>query len=242
FVFVNNYQRGYGMAEHKNVILKIQVGHKTIETTPMDIKNGDYFFYPFNMPVHGGVIKWATATPLCSDGTTTVFYGGKDAVFITEGSPDYRLISREDAKNAYRHDGRLVVSEFPIIENGGGWVKITSESVEGCCELCELSEGKYSVKLKYPKCGGSWFLRVDYRGESAKAFAGAELIADDFYAGRPWTIGLNGLGGLPDEIRLEIETLREGDNIYLEKWPEMENGRINRVDAVSVTRELKVSL
>ena len=239
FLFVNNYQRGRRMAGHTNVALDIQMNGKPVRTSPIDVESGEFCFYPFHMPVHGGVIRWATATPLCRDGLTTVFYGDEDAVFITEGNPDYRLISREDAKNAYRCGGRLIISPSPIVEDGsGGWCAIQSEQAEGCCELTALSEGRYSVSLVYPGEADDWFLHIGYRGESARAFIGGEFVADDFYAGPPWTIGLRRFG-LPHEIVLEIETLREGDGVYLEKWPEMDGGAICRIDTVSMTREIQ---
>ena len=246
FLFVNNYQRRCVMAEHVCFIPNLMIKGIITEVTPINVKNGDYFFYPFNMPVHGGIINWATATPLCTDGTTTVFYGDEDAVFITEGNPDYRLISREEAKNAYSCGDKLVFSRFPVIESGGGWEVIKSEPVDGGYVLNELAEGKYSVGINYPESADDWFISIDYRGESVKAFIVEEnsehiFIADDFYACRPWTIGLKRFG-FPREVIFEIEPLYEGDNIYFEKRPDMENGKINRIDNVSLIREDKIKL
>lgn len=237
FVFVNNYVRRRTMPNHKNVKLPVQIGDAPVEVTPINVRDGEYFFYPVNMPVHGGVIKWATATPLCMDGTTTVFYGDKDAVFITEGAPDYRLISREDAKHAYLCGETFVVSEFPVIENGaGGWTVLKQEPVDGGCALRQTAAGKYTVALTYPADRADYFLHIRYRGERARAYLNGELIADDFYAGEDWTIGLKRFD-FPSELKLEVAPLHDGDHIYLERWPEMENGSICCVDAVTLTCE-----
>ena len=60
YLFVNNYQRGYEMAEHKDVMLRVQTADGEIRFPKQDIKNGAYFFYPFNclLPtVHGSARK-----------------------------------------------------------------------------------------------------------------------------------------------------------------------------------------
>ena len=46
YLFVNNYQRGYEMAEHKDVMLHVQTADGEISFPKQDIKNGAYFFYP----------------------------------------------------------------------------------------------------------------------------------------------------------------------------------------------------
>ena len=239
FLFVNNYVRRRKMANHQDVTLNIEIDGKKIETTPFDVEDGEFFFYPLDMPVHGGVIKWATATPLCVDGSTTIFYGKEDAVFITEGEPDYRLISREEAMNAYKCDDKLIISQHPVIEDENGWIMLKTENVDGHCECEEFSPGKYYIKLNYPRQCDNWFLTISYHGESARLYLDGELIADDFYAGVPWVIGLSGFD-FPKEIELIVETLYENDEIYLEKWPEMKCGEINSVDFLGLSSETRM--
>ncbi len=68
YLFVNNYQRRYEMAEHENVSLKAfdEGGNVICEFEERSVRNGDYFFYPFNMPLgYEAVLKRANATPLC---------------------------------------------------------------------------------------------------------------------------------------------------------------------------------
>lgn len=65
FYFINNYQRRYEMAEHKNCELIAYDGDQKLATFPnRDILDKDYFFYTFNMPI-GDALVTAAATPLC---------------------------------------------------------------------------------------------------------------------------------------------------------------------------------
>ena len=68
FLFVNNYQRRYDMADHEDNVLKAydREGNVITEFEERDIKNGDTFFYPFNMPIgYDAVLKRANMIPLC---------------------------------------------------------------------------------------------------------------------------------------------------------------------------------
>jgi hypothetical protein len=212
-----------------------------METTPINVRNGDYFFYPINMPVNNGIIKWATATPFCMDGTTLVLYGGEDSVFITEGDPDYRLISREEALNTYKCSDRLVVSKYPIIEGtSSSWYMPVKEEVNSGCKFENIAKGKYRLIINYPENADDWLLRIDYSGESANAYIDGELVADNYYTGPPWfwEISLKHLE-TPRKMTLEIETLHKHDAIYLEAWPEMKNETINCINSVKMFREVR---
>jgi hypothetical protein len=59
-------------------------------------------------------------------------------------------------------------------------------------------------------------LRIDYVGDAARLYAGDQLLADQFFYGRPWEIGLRRFGDVLDEgLRLEILPLSETAPIYL---------------------------
>ncbi|MBQ7619243.1 MAG: beta-galactosidase, partial [Treponema sp.] len=80
YLFVNNYVRHQKQAEHKGVTLEVPAeasqGQKDapIKFGPLDIKDGDYFFLPFNMKVGDALLETATATPLCKINGDYVFY------------------------------------------------------------------------------------------------------------------------------------------------------------------------
>lgn len=83
YVFVNNYVRHQKMAEHNKVALAAFVrgtdGRKEKIVFPeTDIKNGEYFFLPFNMKVGKNHLKTAMVSPLCVlNNKTYVFYSDK---------------------------------------------------------------------------------------------------------------------------------------------------------------------
>ncbi len=109
YLFVNNYQRRYTMAEHLSEVLKVELDSEVITFPARDIKNGDFFFLPFYMPVGDGMLKSAMATPLC-----VLHNGEKDTyVFYSDTAPDYQwvkkpdkaeilTITREEALNAWK--------------------------------------------------------------------------------------------------------------------------------------------
>lgn len=74
FVFVNNYQRRYKMADHRNVVLKN--ADAGVDFNAVDILDGDMFFLPFNFSVGKNNLASSLATPLCSlNEKAFVFYG-----------------------------------------------------------------------------------------------------------------------------------------------------------------------
>ena len=67
YLFVNNYQRRYEMASHKNVEPTAYKEDGSVLKTfaKRDIEDGDFFFYPFNMPFGDSAFITIDATPLC---------------------------------------------------------------------------------------------------------------------------------------------------------------------------------
>lgn len=128
YLFVNNYHRGYEMAEHKAVTLRVQTANGTIRFPKQDIKNGDYFFYPFNFPLSNDVtLRWINQTPLCNINQKLWFFYGKDKMQYEADCEltNQVLISmdRTWAKNAWRMKKYLNIlffSEAPILEAEDG--------------------------------------------------------------------------------------------------------------------------
>lgn len=90
YVFVNNYQRSYDMADHDGVVLCVK--EAGIKFPQVDIKNGDAFFYPFNFKAGSILIKTATATPLCALSDER---GARDTfVFYSDGDPEFDMEER----------------------------------------------------------------------------------------------------------------------------------------------------
>lgn len=156
YLFVNNYQKNYTMAEHKNVELKVALSDEMICFAPRDIHDRDYFFLPFNMKLNEtAVLKRAMVTPLCRlNGNTYVFYGDCDPDYMVEGDlGDTALISisRKEALNAKKvtlDKEYLLISDSDIIVMGDGvHFEGTSEcltftAIPALSEVLEGFEGK----------------------------------------------------------------------------------------------------
>lgn len=117
YAFVSNYVRHMKRPPFENVRLRVPGRDKTLPA--LSIAPDEFGFYPFDMPVHGGKIRFAKATPLCRIGTTTVLYG--ESIDAEDGA-DALLISREEAKHAYKvklGQEHLLISSDPVLDDGG---------------------------------------------------------------------------------------------------------------------------
>lgn len=126
YVFINNYQRHYSMAEHKDYVIQVPLLEETILFPPITIYDKEFFFYPVNMKIGKAKLKFALATPLCRlenlEETVYVFYTEKEPVYQIEGEIKKEKIltlSREEAKNSYkviRKKEYLFLSESAVID------------------------------------------------------------------------------------------------------------------------------
>ncbi len=135
YLFVNNYQRRYDMAEHDDTILKAYdaEGNVITEFEERDIKNKDTFFYPFNMPIgEDAVLVRANMIPLCilhdekKRECAYVFYADERDSAAAEiegdlGSIKIVTLSNYEAEHAVKiTDDRgaehLIICEFDVVD------------------------------------------------------------------------------------------------------------------------------
>jgi len=76
YIFINNYQRIEGLANHDNVQLQLKLENGTLEvpSAPTGIPAQTYMIWPFNLRMGGVTLRHATAQPLCRIGDTHVFF------------------------------------------------------------------------------------------------------------------------------------------------------------------------
>lgn len=132
YLFVNNYQRRYEMAEHKDMVLKADTGEGILSYPVRDIKNGDFFFLPFHMPVGDGELRTAMATPLCilhnPEKESYVFYTDTKPAYDWVKKPDKAevlTLTRKDALNAWKislDKEYLLLTEGEVIESEDGYI------------------------------------------------------------------------------------------------------------------------
>ncbi len=125
YLFVNNYQREYVLPRHENVVFKAELDGECVTFPSVDIENGEYFFWPFNMKIGKSLLKYATASPLCIlNENTYVFYSAKTAKFEFEGELDPAMeiicLSRAQALDAYKitlDKQYLFISDSVVIQD-----------------------------------------------------------------------------------------------------------------------------
>ncbi len=146
YLFVNNYQRRYEMAAHKDVTLTAFGDDKKeiLATYPArNVEDGNYFFYPFAMPVGDKALLTIDATPVCilrgagAEGKDAyVFYTDSDrqATADIKGDLDGNSIitlTAEEALHAVKVNigGRehLIISEGEAVADAQGHVGLYYE-------------------------------------------------------------------------------------------------------------------
>lgn len=170
--------------------------------------------------------------------------------------------------NAWEEDGKLAVSGGPVtlIKSfpelsviPDGFVPIGKERelwayerridepasiVELCCVSNTGATAEYCLTIKYNggkrerKEGRDTILVIDYAGESMEIFLDGKKINDYFYTGQKAVLSL-GYFDFPSKLTAVVYELREKDDIYLEVWPEMPNGRACRISEVSLQEEYR---
>jgi len=89
------------------------------------------------------------------------------------------------------------------------------------------------------------FLRIQYAGDVARLYDGQRLLADDFYKGTIWEIGLKRFASeaLGKNLELQVMPLRKDAKIYLphNAWPQFPpSGEIADVSGIQAVPEYEV--
>lgn len=122
YVFFNRYVRHRTLQPCFGAVMRSEELHLALP--PVTIQSGAYGFYPVNMPVHGGVIRFAEATPLCKINQTTVLYGDENGLLDADPGADVLVISRADALCAAKiklQQEHLLICDSPVLPDADGW-------------------------------------------------------------------------------------------------------------------------
>ena len=90
----------------------------------------------------------------------------------------------------------------------------------------------YQIQLSPEANGEKALLNIDYRGDCARLYADGQLIADNFYYGRPFLFGLWRLPASVRELELRILPLQQDAPIYLPTEADKRPGE--EVKAISI--------
>ncbi|HEX3075307.1 MAG TPA: beta-galactosidase [Lachnospiraceae bacterium] len=98
------------------------------------------------------------------------------------------------------------------------------EATAGCTLIAESDSVKrYEIKVDLSSKPADAFVRINYQGDSAKIYKDGVCIADHFYTGKVWEIGLRQFD-FPGKLEMEVFPLKENEAVFLESWPEMKDG------------------
>lgn len=226
YIFVNNYQRRYPMAEHKAVVLKAG----EIEFPAIDIQDKDYYFFPYNMQLGDSKLVSAVATPLCKINDGYVFYGDRDPKYQWEGEPAQVLtLSREQARNAARVEldkQYLIISEQPVIQTEDGVYCLARKTIEmqswpALPELAGEAAGEltgYTVELPETQLKVNYTLRQktylyqEYDLEIIGEQNGDDIFLRVDYEGNQAELMIDGVKVADDYFRNDVW------EIGLKKW------------------------
>ncbi|MFA9375823.1 MAG: beta-galactosidase [Lachnotalea sp.] len=124
--------------------------------------------------------------------------------------------------------------EFTIYESGETCKKATVKF-----DLIKQNKNSalYEISIDYLDIADDYFLVMNYDGESAQLSIDNEVIADHFYYGDAWRVGLKRFG-FPEKLIMEINSLDKEAQIFLEKWPVIEGNRIMRLQEITMDAEV----
>ena len=151
YLFVNNYQRRNRMAQHDAVVLKAELPGECIQFEARDIRDGDYFFYPFHFPIgENAELLCANATPLCvlhrRGGNLYCFYGERPDFKITgePGGNALVCLTRQEAlhswKAVFQGEEYLLVCRYPVIKMEEGYYILCRPELHETVELAVYPE------------------------------------------------------------------------------------------------------
>lgn len=115
------------------------------------------------------------------------------------------------------------VNPLSVSETGGQW--------------------EIEARLSHPDCYEDIFLAIDYEGDTAELYLNERLIADNFYNGRTWKIGLGRFMGGASRLclTLRIEGLAENADVYFEPGVRKQ-GRLMNLNGVAIEYEYKYQI
>lgn len=105
----------------------------------------------------------------------------------------------------------------------------------------QADEVTYRIALTYTDMPQNAYLAVNYSGDTAELYLNGELVADHFYFGPAWEIGLQSLD-FPQELLLKIKPLQSSAEVFLEQQPFFINGVAGGIDSLSILPEYRTKI
>ncbi len=100
---------------------------------------------------------------------------------------------------------------------------------------------EYELSLEGMITGDDIFLTVDYEGDQAELLLDGRKVADDYFRGEPWEIGLK-RWDFPKKMLLRIFALPQEAPVFTDEPLFFSNGRALLLRDVTVHEEFRVML
>ena len=254
FVFVNNYERLQSLSAKKNV--QFTACGQTFPKRPVTIPAGTVCIFPVN--IDG--IKYATAQLIAKrDGRiyleqipgvpTEISVGGKVLRNVKAkgvDTPVYKNIYLVDSETAGRlflpaDEGAATAASavsFKKVKEAEGRRTVTigvNKVAEEPSDADFQKAAAYEITLPAAPRDGQ-LMEIRYRGDCARLYADGELVADNFYNGRPFLMGLWRLPAGCQKLELRILPLQKDMPVYFPR--EADTARTGEeVTAVTVRKD-----
>lgn len=152
-------------------------------------------------------------------------------------------------------EGRFTVYERVNREETASVSAESCPAAEACAEDGQATSGNaaedketaaYEVTVTYPagfdkaarKNGRDILLWIDYAGFGMDILIGGEKINDHFYTGQQVPVSL-GYFDFPEKLTVKIRALHKDDWVFIEKWPELKDGKACGLLGVRLTEEYR---
>ena len=245
FFFVNNYQRRYRMADHPAVPLRAYGQTAEGSTQIMadfgtrDVRDGDYFFYPFNLRLNPRVLlRSANAVPLCilhcspegrdSEQNIYVFYAvgiqREEVHYDLKGTDD--LISRGSSANCAEAVKIITLTEEEALHASRIVIDGREHLLISEADAVTETDGKISLLLRAEQACGTG-LRFRVYPDLDTCPAGFEKVS----SGHAEPASKKALNA-GSEVFAEYQSVKEFDVPVQVRWGEVMDGPCSRENCV----------
>lgn len=130
-------------------------------------------------------------------------------------------------------EGRFTVYERKTEEE--------TASVETRLLAQEAQASRYEILISYGKerdrqAGRDTLLMLSYSGDRMEIYAEGEKLNDHFYTGQEVPLSL-GYFDFPERLEIVVYPLEKSAAVFLEKWPQMAEGRACRLEDVKAVEQ-----
>ena len=251
FVFFNNYERLQNLTAKKGVQFKV-CGTK-FPSKPITIPAHAMGIFPVNIKVGDATINYATAQ-LMAQRDGQVYLVAVDGIqpeisingkvykkvkatsskpFAKIGDVNFYLLPSKEADYLFlspKQTGTPVSVSFTKKQSAGSPRRITmgaKEVVEEPSDKDFEQAAVYHIDLPTDHNG---LMEITYQGDCARLYADGKFVADNFYNGRPFLMGLWRLPKDCRELELRILPMQKDAPIYFPREADTTPGE--RVDKI----------